>query len=62
MKPVEIVSEVKRSKLRGLGGAGFPTGEKWDVCRHSEGEPKYLICNGDEGDPGRFHGPGDPGK
>jgi NADH-quinone oxidoreductase subunit F len=54
MKPVEIVSEVKRSKLRGLGGAGFPTGEKWDVCRHSEGEPKYLICNGDEGDPGAF--------
>ena len=54
MKPEEIVSEVKRSKLRGLGGAGFPAGEKWDVCRHSEGEPKYLICNGDEGDPGAF--------
>ena len=54
MKPEEIVSEVKRSKLRGLGGGGFPAGEKWDVCRHSEGEPKYLICNGDEGDPGAF--------
>jgi NADH-quinone oxidoreductase subunit F len=53
-KPEEIVSEVKQSKLRGLGGAGFPTGEKWDVCRRSEGEPKYLICNGDEGDPGAF--------
>ncbi len=54
MKPEEIVSEVRRSKLRGLGGAGFPAGEKWDVCRRSEGEPKYLICNGDEGDPGAF--------
>jgi NADH-quinone oxidoreductase subunit F len=53
-KPKEIVSEVKKSKLRGLGGAGFPAGEKWEVCRHSEGEPKYLICNGDEGDPGAF--------
>jgi NADH-quinone oxidoreductase subunit F len=54
MKPEEIVSEVRRSKLRGLGGAGFPAGEKWDVCFHAEGEPKYLICNGDEGDPGAF--------
>ena len=54
MRPEEIVSEVKRSQLRGLGGAGFPAGEKWEVCRRSEGEPKYLICNGDEGDPGAF--------
>ena len=54
MKPEEIVKEIKKSKLRGLGGAGFPAGEKWDVCRHSKGEPKYLICNGDEGDPGAF--------
>jgi NADH-quinone oxidoreductase subunit F len=54
MKPEEILSEVKRSQLRGLGGAGFPTGEKWDICRYSEGETKYLICNGDEGDPGAF--------
>ncbi len=54
MKPEQIVSEVRRSKLRGLGGAGFPAGEKWDVCRRSEREPKYLICNGDEGDPGAF--------
>jgi len=54
MGPEEIVTEVKRSKLRGLGGAGFPAGEKWDVCRRSEDEPKYLICNGDEGDPGAF--------
>jgi NADH-quinone oxidoreductase subunit F len=54
IQPEKIVEEVKRSKLRGLGGAGFPAGEKWDVCRHSQGEPKYLICNGDEGDPGAF--------
>ena len=54
MKPEEIAEEIKRSKLRGLGGAGFPAGEKWEVCRQSQGEPKYLICNGDEGDPGAF--------
>ena len=48
------VEEIKRSQLRGLGGAGFPAGEKWEVCRRSQGEPKYLICNGDEGDPGAF--------
>jgi NADH-quinone oxidoreductase subunit F len=54
MKPEEVVEEVKRSKLRGRGGAGFPAGEKWEVCRQSQGEPKYLICNGDEGDPGAF--------
>jgi NADH-quinone oxidoreductase subunit F len=54
MKPEEIVEEVKRSKLRGLGGAGFPAAEKWEACRKSQGEPKYLICNGDEGDPGAF--------
>jgi NADH-quinone oxidoreductase subunit F len=54
MKPGEIVEEIKKSKLRGLGGAGFPTSEKWRVCRQSLGEPKYLICNGDEGDPGAF--------
>jgi len=54
MKPQEITEEIKRSKLRGLGGAGFPAGEKWEVCRQSHGEPKYLICNGDEGDPGAF--------
>jgi NADH-quinone oxidoreductase subunit F len=54
MEPEEIAEEIKRSKLRGLGGAGFPAGEKWEVCRQSLGEPKYLICNGDEGDPGAF--------
>jgi len=54
MKPEEVIEEVKRSKLRGRGGAGFPAGEKWEVCRQCQGEPKYLICNGDEGDPGAF--------
>ncbi len=53
-QPNEIIEEIKRSKLRGLGGAGFPAGEKWEVCFQSEDEPKYLICNGDEGDPGAF--------
>jgi NADH:ubiquinone oxidoreductase subunit F (NADH-binding) len=54
MKPEEIVEEVKKSQLRGLGGAGFSAGVKWEACRRSEGEPKYLIANGDEGDPGAF--------
>jgi len=54
MKPEEIAEEIRKSKLRGLGGAGFPAGEKWEVCRQSPGEPKYLICNADEGDPGAF--------
>jgi NADH-quinone oxidoreductase subunit F len=53
-RPEEIVEEVKRSQLRGLGGAGFSAGVKWEACRRSEGEPKYLIANGDEGDPGAF--------
>ncbi len=54
MKPKEIVREVKQSGLRGRGGAGFPTGKKWELCRNSEGEVKYVICNADEGDPGAF--------
>jgi len=54
LKPEEIINEVKRSGLRGRGGAGFPTGEKWKICRQTSGEPKYVICNGDEGDPGAF--------
>ena len=52
--PEEIVDEVKRSGLRGRGGAGFPTGQKWQLCRKAKGTPKYVICNGDEGDPGAF--------
>ncbi len=54
MKPEELISEVKKSGLRGRGGAGFPTGRKWEICRSARGTPKYLICNGDEGDPGAF--------
>jgi NADH-quinone oxidoreductase subunit F len=54
MKPEEIVSEVEISGLRGRGGGGFPTGRKWRSCREAQGDPKYVICNGDEGDPGAF--------
>jgi len=54
MQPQEIMEEIKRSGLRGRGGAGFPTWQKWEVCRSSRGRPKYVICNADEGDPGAF--------
>ncbi len=54
MTPEEIITTVKASGLRGRGGAGFPTGVKWELCRKANGEPKYIICNGDEGDPGAF--------
>jgi NADH:ubiquinone oxidoreductase subunit F (NADH-binding)/(2Fe-2S) ferredoxin/NAD-dependent dihydropyrimidine dehydrogenase PreA subunit len=52
--PEEVIKEVTRSGLRGLGGAGFPTGRKWDGCRRACGGQKYVICNADEGDPGAF--------
>jgi NADH-quinone oxidoreductase subunit F len=54
MSPDEVIEEVKRSGLRGRGGAGFPTGRKWQSCRDAEGDIKYVICNGDEGDPGAY--------
>ena len=54
MRPDDVIEEVKRSGLRGRGGAGFPTGLKWQFCRDAEGDQKYLICNADEGDPGAF--------
>jgi len=54
MSPDEVINEVKSSGLRGRGGAGFLTGSKWDFCRKAIGEPKYVICNADEGDPGAF--------
>ena len=54
MRPEEVIGEIKASGLRGRGGAGFPTGKKWELCRASPGEEKYVICNGDEGDPGAF--------
>jgi len=52
--PDQVVDWIKRSGLRGRGGAGFPTGDKWEVLRQQTATPKYLICNGDEGDPGAF--------
>ncbi|MGA3174842.1 MAG: NADH-quinone oxidoreductase subunit NuoF [Syntrophorhabdales bacterium] len=54
MKPEAVVEEVKRSGLRGRGGAGFPTGVKWSFFAAASGDTKYLICNADEGDPGAF--------
>ncbi len=53
-KPDQVIEEVTGSGLRGRGGAGFPTGIKWGLCRKSPGTEKYLICNADEGDPGAF--------
>ncbi len=53
-KPEEVIEEVKKSGLRGRGGGGFPTGRKWEYCRSAEGNPKYVICNADEGDPGAY--------
>ena len=54
MEPMEIINEVKRSGLRGRGGAGFPTGLKWEFTFRSAGAKKYIVCNADEGDPGAF--------
>jgi len=54
MKPEDIIAEIKKSGLKGRGGAGFPTGQKWTFCRSSPGDQKYIICNADEGDPGAF--------
>lgn len=49
-----VIEELKRSGLRGRGGAGFPAGVKWEAAYHEPGEEKYIICNADEGDPGAF--------
>lgn len=54
MTPEEIVNVVKASGLRGRGGAGFPTGIKWELCSKVPGDQKFILCNGDEGDPGAF--------
>ena len=54
MRAEAVIDEIKRSGLRGRGGAGFPTGLKWDLCRRSPGDTKYVLCNADEGDPGAF--------
>lgn len=52
--PDDVIAEIKRSGLRGRGGAGFSTGNKWELCRKAKGDIKYVICNADEGDPGAY--------
>ena len=54
LSPEEAIEEVRQSGLRGRGGAGYPSGQKWSVVRNAAGDEKYVICNGDEGDPGAF--------
>ena len=54
MSAGEIIEEIKGSGLRGRGGAGFPTGRKWELCYDAPDMPKYIVCNADEGDPGAF--------
>jgi NADH-quinone oxidoreductase subunit F len=54
LSPEAVIAEVKQSGLRGWGGAGFPTGSKWEFTRKASGEEKYIICNADEGEPGTF--------
>jgi len=54
MTPESVIDEVKKAGLRGRGGGGFPTGDKWESCRKAEGDTRYVICNCDEGDPGAF--------
>src|SRR6056297_284930 len=54
MQPAEVLSEIKDSGLRGRGGAGFPTGVKWNFAFQAEADQKYMVCNADEGDPGAY--------
>lgn len=54
MSGQELIDAIKAAGLRGRGGGGFPTGSKWQACKNAPGEQKYIICNGDEGDPGAF--------
>ncbi len=54
MTPAEVIREVKTARLRGRGGAGFPTGMKWEFTRKAAGEKRYVLCNADEGEPGTF--------
>ncbi len=54
LSPDEVIDEVKLSNIRGRGGAGFPTGLKWEFCRKAPGDRKYIFCNADEGEPGTF--------
>jgi [NiFe] hydrogenase diaphorase moiety large subunit len=54
LTPTEVIAEIKSSNIRGRGGAGFPTGLKWEFCRNAQGDKKYIFCNADEGEPGTF--------
>jgi len=54
MKPEQVIDAIRQSGLRGRGGAGFPTGIKWESCRQAKGDMRYVVCNADEGDPGAF--------
>ena len=54
MKPDDVIAEIGRAGLRGRGGAGFPTATKWTFVRNAQGDEKYVVCNGDEGDPGAY--------
>jgi NADH-quinone oxidoreductase subunit F len=54
MTPEQVIDTIKKSGLRGRGGAGFSTGQKWELCRNVKGDQKYMVCNADEGDPGAF--------
>src|SRR5690606_2686121 len=54
MTPDEVVEEVKTTRLRGRGGAGFPTGMKWSFIDKKSGKPRHLVCNADESEPGTF--------
>jgi NADH-quinone oxidoreductase subunit F len=54
MGPGKVLKEVKSAKLRGRGGGGFPAGVKWEICKNTEADQRYIICNADEGDPGAF--------
>ncbi len=54
LQPPDVIEEIRKSGLRGRGGAGYPTGLKWGIVRKARGEQKYVVCNADEGDPGAF--------
>jgi NADH-quinone oxidoreductase subunit F len=53
-RPEEVIADIRAAGLRGRGGGGFPTARKWEACRKASGQPKYVICNADEGDPGAY--------
>ncbi len=56
MSQDDVIEEIIKSGIRGRGGAGFPTGKKWELTKQAEGKQKYVVCNADEGDPRCFYG------